>query len=183
MDDHGRPEPPVAAGELETLVGFLEYQRSTLMWKTRGLDATGLRHTIAASSMTLAGLLKHLAYVEDHWFGSMLHDRPQEVPWSEVDWKVTPDWEWESATLESPEVVRSQWSVSVDRARSALQEALQQARDLNDPDPLGTLAKRPWPNGEKPSVRWILVHMIEEYARHNGHADLLREDVDGEVGE
>jgi hypothetical protein len=53
----------------------------------------------------------------------------------------------------------------------------------NSVDPLGTLTKRAWPNGERPSLRWVVVHMIEEYARHNGHADLLREAVDGEVGE
>lgn len=79
--------------------------------------------------------------------------------------------------------MRAQWNVSVERSRAAVPDALQQARAATHPDPLGVLAKRSWPNGEKPSLRWILVHMIEEYARHNGHADLLREAVDGETGE
>ncbi|MGA1753738.1 MAG: DUF664 domain-containing protein, partial [Pontimonas sp.] len=74
IDDQGRPEPPVAANEIDTLLGYLDYQRATLEWKTRGVDAAGLRCTIASSTMTLAGLLKHMAYVEDHWFGGMLLD-------------------------------------------------------------------------------------------------------------
>lgn len=183
IDDQGRPEPPVAANEVDTLLGYLDFQRATLEWKTRGLDADGLRRTIASSRMTLAGLLKHMAYVEDHWFSGMLHDMPRMSPWAEVDWAATPDWEWESAALEPPDAVRAQWSVSVERSRAAVHDALQQARAAKHSDPLGVLAKRSWPNGEKPSLRWILVHMIEEYARHNGHADLLREAVDGETGE
>jgi len=76
IDDHGRPEPPVAADEVATLLGFLDYQRATLEWKTRGLDAAGLGAHLAPTSMTLGGLLKHLAYVEDHWFSRSLHDQP-----------------------------------------------------------------------------------------------------------
>src|SRR6266496_4139366 len=67
LDEQGRPEPPLAADETATLLGFLEYQRATLAWKCGGLDTAGLRATVAASSMTLGGLLKHLAYVEDLW--------------------------------------------------------------------------------------------------------------------
>ncbi|NBU38912.1 MAG: DUF664 domain-containing protein, partial [Actinobacteria bacterium] len=72
IDEHGRPEPPYAADETTMLLGFLNWQRSTLEWKTRGLDETGLRATTAASSMTLAGILKHMAWVEDHWFSYVL---------------------------------------------------------------------------------------------------------------
>lgn len=180
IDDHGRPEPPIAANEVDTLLGYLEYQRATLVWKTRGLDEPGLRRTIASSSMTLAGLLKHMAYVEDHWFGGMLCDHPRMSPWDAVDWAATPDWEWESAVHDTADAVRTQWKVSLERSRAAIRETLQHA---NPTDPLGILAKRSWPNGERPSLRWMLVHMIEEYARHNGHADLLREAVDGETGE
>jgi len=180
IDEHGRPEPPIAADETATLLGYLDYQRATLEWKTRGLDAAGLRRTLASSTMTLAGLLKHMAYVEDHWFSGMLHDLPRMAPWSDVDWAATPDWEWESAVNDTPEAVRAQWSTSVGRSRQAVHDALTHAAAA---DPMGVLAKRTWPNGERPSLRWILVHMIEEYARHNGHADVLREAVDGETGE
>ena len=74
LDDHGRPEPPLTADETGTLLGFLDYQRATLAWKCAGVDAAGLKATVAASSMTLGGLLKHLAYVEDLWFS------PQTAP-------------------------------------------------------------------------------------------------------
>lgn len=180
IDDQGRPEPSLAANELDTLLGYLEFHRATLEWKTRGLDATGLRRTIASSTMTLAGLLKHMAYVEDHWFSGVLLDLPRMAPWSQVDWVATPDWEWDSALSDSPDVVRAQWAESVGRSRTALAEALRLA--VGD-DALGALAKRPLGSGERASIRWILVHMIEEYARHNGHADLLREAADGETGE
>jgi uncharacterized damage-inducible protein DinB len=180
IDDQGRPEPPVAANEIDTLLGYLDYQRATLEWKTRGVDAAGLRCTIASSTMTLAGLLKHMAYVEDHWFGCMLLDLPRTSPWAEVDWVASPDWEWESAVTDPPDAVRAQWNTSVDRSRTAVTSVLSHS---NIDDSLSMLARRAWPTGERPSLRWILVHMIEEYARHNGHADLLREAVDGSTGE
>src|SRR6266536_615132 len=88
LDEQGRPEPPLAADETATLLGFLEYQRATLAWKCGGLDAAGLRATVAASSMTLGGLLKHLAYVEDLWCSRWLHGRDRQPPWDKVDWKA-----------------------------------------------------------------------------------------------
>lgn len=184
IDEQGRPEPPVAANERDTLLGYLEFQRATLEWKTRGLDAEELSLTTAASSMTLAGLLKHMAYVEDHWFSVFLLDLPKMAPWSEVNWNTNPDWEWETANHDSPDAVRELWRTSVARSREALRSFLDAgAAEASSDDPLGSLAKRSWPNGDRPSLRWILVHMIEEYARHNGHADLLREAVDGQTGE
>ena len=189
LDEQGRPEPEPAVGELETLLGYLEFHRATLEWKTRGLSTEQLRRTTAASSMTLGGLLMHMAYVEDHWFIGSLHDRERMPPWSTVDWKATPDWEWDSEHVMSGDDMRAQWTTSVERCRAALEEALvaagARAPRSGDAaaDPLGALAKRAFPNGERPSLRWILVHMVEEYARHNGHADLLREAVDGETGE
>jgi uncharacterized damage-inducible protein DinB len=192
LDEQGRPEPDLAVGELATLLGFLEFHRATLEWKTRGLTDNQLRQRIASSTMTLGGLLMHMAYVEDHWFVGVIHDRERMSPWAEVDWKATPDWEWDSAQTMTGEAMRSQWNASVDRSRAALNEALgaatsAQPTDAAQPaantDQLGALAKRLRPSGEPVSLRWILVHMIEEYARHNGHADLLREAIDGQTGE
>jgi uncharacterized damage-inducible protein DinB len=176
LDEHGRPEPPVAAGETATLLGFLEYQRATLAWKCTGLEASGLRATVGASSMTLGGLLKHLALVEDGWFSRSLHGRDRQPPFDTVDWKADPDWEWHSAAEDSPEQLHALWQDAVARSRSLVADALADGG-------LEQLARRTWPSGEAPSLRWILVHMIEEYARHNGHADLLRESVDGLTGE
>jgi len=75
LDEHGRPEPRGAAGEVPTLLGFLDYQRATLAWKCSGLDAASLRATTAASTMTLGGILKHMALVEYGWFSRSLHGR------------------------------------------------------------------------------------------------------------
>jgi uncharacterized damage-inducible protein DinB len=176
LDEQGRPEPPLAADETATLLGFLEYQRATLAWKCAGLDAAGLRATVGASSVTLGGLLKHLAYVEDGWFSESLHGREQRPPWDTVDWKADPDWDWHSAAEDSPEQLFALWRDAVARSRSLVAEALADGG-------LERLARRTWPDGRAPSLRWILVHLIEEYARHNGHADLLRESVDGLTGE
>jgi uncharacterized damage-inducible protein DinB len=176
LDEHGRPEPPLAADETATLLGFLDYQRATLAWKCAGLDATGLRATVGASSVTLGGLLKHLAYVEDYWFSQRLHGRDRQAPWDTVDWVADPDWEWHSAAEDSYEQLHVLWQDAVARSRSLVAEALADG-GLDRP------ARRAWPDGRSPSLRWILVHMIEEYARHNGHADLIRESVDGSTGE
>lgn len=176
VDDWGRPEPPLAQDETATLLGFLDYQRATLAWKCSGLDADGLRATVAASSMTLGGLLKHMACVEDLWFCHWLHGRELPPPWDAVDWDADPDWEWNSAAADSPEELRALWLASVARARSMVDAA------LADGD-LGRASQRSWPDVGTPSLRWILVHMIEEYARHNGHADLIRESIDGQTGE
>ena len=176
IDDQGRPEPPLASDEIGTLLGFLDFQRATLEWKCSGLDAAGLRATTAASTMTLGGILKHLTYVEDYWFSEILHEQDRLSPWDAVDWKDDPDWEWHSAAEDSPEQLQAHWHEAVVRAREMVAKALAEGG-------LDQLARRVWPNGEVASLRWIVVHMIEEYARHNGHADLLRESVDGLTGE
>src|SRR3954468_9596396 len=97
IDAHGRPEPPHAADEAGTLLGFLDFQSATLEWKTRGLDAAGMTTTVAASSMTPGGLLKHMALVEDFWSSRSLHDNERAAPWNAVDWEAEPDWEWTTA--------------------------------------------------------------------------------------
>jgi uncharacterized damage-inducible protein DinB len=176
LDEQGRPEPPLAAGEVATLLGFLEFQRATLQWKCAGLDAAGLGATVAASSMTLGGMLKHLAGVEDYWCSQWLHGRDPEPPWDTVDWDADPDWDWHSAAGETPEQLLTLWENAVARSRALVAEALTDGG-------LERLARRTWPDGRAPSLRWILCHMIEEYARHNGHADLIRESVDGLTGE
>jgi hypothetical protein len=81
VDEHGRPEPPIAGDETATLIGFLDYQRATLAWKCGGLDGAALATRVAASSMTLGGILKHMAIVEDVWFSRRLHDRDWPPPW------------------------------------------------------------------------------------------------------
>lgn len=176
LDDQGRPEPPLAGDETATLVGFLEYQRATFRWKTDGLDAEGFRRTVGGSSMTLGGMMKHLAVAEDGWFTESLRDEPLGSPWDDVDWNADRDWEWHTAAGDDPDELRALWRAAVGRSRTHLEEALAG-------DGLNGLARRTWADGRAPSLRWILCHMIEEYARHNGHADLIRDSIDGATGE
>jgi uncharacterized damage-inducible protein DinB len=126
--------------------------------------------------MTLGGLLKHLAKVEDGWFSRRLHGRGRSAPWDNVDWEANPDWDWHSAADDTPEQLFALWQSAVERSRALLAEALPRGG-------LDQLARQGWPDGRSPSLRWMVCHMIEEYARHNGHADLLRESIDGATGE
>jgi uncharacterized damage-inducible protein DinB len=176
IDEQGRPEPPFATDEAGTLLGFLDYQRATLAWKVAGVDEPGMRATVGVSSITLGGLLKHLALVEDSWFRRALQGGEHEPPWDTVDWEADPDWDWHSAADDTPEQLLALWQAAVASGRSRAEAAVAEGG-------LGQLAKRTWPDGSAPSLRWILVHMIEEYARHNGHADLIRESLDGSTGE
>jgi uncharacterized damage-inducible protein DinB len=176
FDQQYWPEPPVAGDETATLLGSLERQRTIFAWKCGGLDAAGLQATVGASSITLGGLLKHLALVEDEYFSRRLHGREWGSPWNAVDWDADPDWEWRTAADDTPEQLLTLWQDAVSRSRTAVAEALADAG-------LATLAQRAWPDGRAPSLRRILIDLIEEYARHVGHADLIRESVDGLVGE
>ncbi|MEO6702563.1 MAG: DinB family protein [Jatrophihabitantaceae bacterium] len=175
IDQQGRPEPPLIADEASTLLGFLDFQRATLAWKCQGLDAAGLNTTVGVSSMTLGGILKHLALVEDYWFGRVLFGRGWQPPFDQVDWDADQDWDWHSAVHDTPEQLNALWQDAVARSRQLTSQALAEAG-------LDRLAERSLPEGTH-SLRWMLCHLVEEYARHNGHADLIREQVDGQTGE
>ena len=177
LDDQGRyqpaqrpPDPPDAGNEAATLLGFLERQRATFAWKCGGLDAAGLRATVGASSLTLGGMLKHLARFEDDMSAEWLHGQAQRPPWNGVDWNTDHDWDWRSAADDTPEQLHALWRDAVARSRVLFTEALADG----GPERRG--------GDGLPSLRYILFNMIEEYARHNGHADLIRESVDGLVG-
>lgn len=119
-----RPEPPLAGDELATLVGFLDFLRATLAWKCGGVDAAGLSRRVPPSSMTLGGMLKHLAYVEDYWFSRRLHDHDPAPPWDSVDWDADPDWDWHSAAQDSPDELHTLWQGAVTRSRRLVDQAL-----------------------------------------------------------
>jgi len=169
-------EPPVAGDETATLLGSLDRQREIFAWKCGGVDAAGLTATVGASSMTLGGLVKHLALVEDEYFTGRLLGQQLGAPWDSADWDEDRDWEWHSAADDTPEQLEQLWREAVARSRSAVAEVLADGG-------LDQLCRRTWPDGRAPSLRRVLVDLIEEYARHVGHADLLREVVDGVTGE
>ena len=177
-DEEGRPQVPQNGGEVATLLGFLDYQRATFEWKCRGLNDEQLRQGLPPTSMTLAGMLKHLAMAEDYWFSSVAADAAMPEPWRSVDWDAQPDWDWDTALESSGAELRALWAERVEDSRQVV------SRLLADDEDEGISAQHAaWDGAGRVSLRWILVHMIEEYARHNGHADLLRESIDGSTGE
>ncbi|HEX3931670.1 MAG TPA: DUF664 domain-containing protein [Nocardioides sp.] len=168
--------PPQDGSEIETLVGALERNRRTFAWKCGGLDAAAMRQTLGASTMTLGGLLKHLALVEDEYLTRQLTDAPGlSAPFDDVDFDADPDWEWRTASDDSPEELVALWEACVARSRRNLDGAYAAGPDAH--------SRTAWSDGHPPRVRRLVVDLVEEYARHTGHADLLRESVDGLVGE
>ena len=178
MSEYTEPphEAPVAGTEIETMLGSLERQRRIFAWKCGGVDAAGMRATAAASTMTLGGLVKHMALVEDDMFAEKLLGHPPAEPWRGVDWDADPDWEWRTAADDSPERLMALWTQTVARSRAHVAKALAEGG-------LDRRAAYVGRGGESPTLRRLLIDMIEEYARHAGHADLIRESVDGLVGE
>ncbi len=175
-NEKGWPEPPIAGDEIATLLGALDRQRSYLGWKCGGLDAAAMRTRLEPSAITLGGLLKHMALVEELYFSHFLFGREYLPPWDSVDWDATPDWEWDTAGDHTPEELMDMWKNAVERSRLSIDEALADGG-------LDRLTDHKWPDGRSMSLRRVLIDMIEEYARHVGHADLIRESIDGLVGE
>lgn len=125
MSDAGglRPRPfPAAHAEVDALLGALARNRRAFAWKTGGLDAEALRRTLGPSPMTLGGLIKHLALVEDHYFTHQLHGRDYPAVWAPI--AGDEDWEWISAAEDSPEELRALWHQAVARSGAAVDEAL-----------------------------------------------------------
>ena len=125
--------------------------------------------------MTLAGLTMHLSFVEDFWFGHLLAGRQPALPWADVDWDADPDWDWNSAADDDGDALRALWQKAVADSGAAWSELR-----AGDGFSLDSTVGGP---GDEKAVRWVLTHMVEEYGRHCGHADLLREAIDGAVGE
>jgi hypothetical protein len=169
-------EPPLAGTELEHLVGALDRLRATFRWKADGLDERGLRARIATSSLTLGGLLKHLALVEDYIFTTKLSGASIGTPWEDAYESDVPDWEFVSAADDTAEELYALWAGAVERSRARLDAALADGG-------LDQLVHVTSDDGRQASLRRLLCDLIEEYGRHTGHADLLREAVDGLVGE
>jgi uncharacterized damage-inducible protein DinB len=164
-----RTDPPFVCDELATLSGFLEYHRKTLLMKCSGLSAEQLRmRVIEPSTMSLLGLLRHMTEVERSWFR-------RRVDGEDIGFVYVNDAD-EDADFNG-----------IDHADAAADLAaylaeLDVAREVASRHSLDDSFVHPRVDG-KISVRWVYVHMIEEYARHNGHADLLRERIDGATGE
>jgi hypothetical protein len=140
------------------------------------LNEAGLQARVAASSLTLGGLLKHLAAVEDFTFTTKLTGLPVGAPWDLTDGEGSNDWEFTSAASDTPEHLYALWDGAVERSCARLDAALVSGG-------LDQLVHASWPDGRRASLRRLVCDLIEEYGRHTGHPDLLREAVDGRVGE
>lgn len=167
-------EPPLAGTEGEHLVAALDRLRWTFRFKVGDLDAAGLAARVGASSLTLGGLLKHLALQEDHASTVKLRGTSIGPPWDGWDRGADDDWEFASSSTDPPEQLYALWDGAVARSRSRFAAALADG----GPAQLVHL-----PDGRPARLRRLLCDLIEEYGRHTGHADLLREAVDGRTGE
>lgn len=168
-----RHDPDLAVDELTTLTQYLDYQRATMVRLVDGLTPEQLRATVGGSDLTLAGLLKHLALVEDAWFVEDFLGETIPEPWTGIDWDADPDREFRTARDEPLDYLLGLYTAACDRARAIVDDA-----DSLDALSVG-VSRREETKGERYSLRWILLHMIEETARHLGHADLLRQAADG----
>jgi len=168
-------EPPIAGTEAEHLFASLERLRTTFRWKADDLDAAGLGTKAAASALTLGALLKHLAIVEDHITTRRLDGSPMPALWSSYDPSVQ-DWEFVSAADDTPEELYTRYDEAVKRARARFAAAMENGG-------LDQEVALEFPGEGHLSLRRLVFDMLEEYGRHTGHADLIREAVDGRVGE
>ena len=171
-----RFHPPVAGDEASTLIGFLRLQRDTLRWKCSGLDSAQLELALPPSEITLGGLLKHMSVVEAGWLNQFFAGGVHRPSWLDEMVPDDEDWSFRTARGASPEQLFAWLEESIEVSDRVISDAL--ADDLGL-DALSVGEE----DGTHVSLRWIICHLIEEYARHNGHADLIRESIDGETGE
>ncbi|WP_405875053.1 MULTISPECIES: DinB family protein [unclassified Streptomyces] len=166
-----RREPATDADERTMLEGWLDYHRQTLALKCEGLTDAQLRTaSVPPSSLSLMGLVRHLAECERGWFRKVLvNDDPGPIYYSDED----PDGEFHLTDADTWDEAYATWQAEIDVARA-------NAARFGLDDTSEGKSRR---TGERFNLRWIYTHMIEEYARHNGHADLLREGIDGATGD
>ncbi len=167
IEDPRRQEPPYDLDERQMLEAWLEFHRTTLLLKCEGLDDVSRKtRPVPTSLLSLHGLMRHMAEVERNWFRRVLLREP-----------ATPSI-WYDPNVDDSELVPlddADWDADL-AAWQAECAASRQAASSRELDDMGERQGKPC------SLRWIYVHMIEEYARHNGHADLIRELIDGNVG-
>jgi len=171
------PTPPLpelnrSANERTTLSEMLDLHRTVLMRKTHGLNQVQLNTAVAPSELTIAGVLLHMALVEDSWFDHRFLGNGEVEPWKAIPWGQDHDWEFHNAHRWDGAGLLSQFHESVGRSRFAV-------RSADSFDQLAVLSRD---DGTRWNLRWIMVHMIQEYARHCGHLDLIRESIDGMTG-
>ena len=170
-----RPEPSFRNTEVGMLRSYLDHFRGTIRLQAYGLTDAQLGQTLGPSDLTLGGMLKHLAFVEDYWFSYNLLAREPAPPWDTAPWDDDADWDWHSAAGAPHAELDALLAEAIVRSDACLDEALAADPELDRP----VARPRDPAKGDTATVRWVLVHMVEEYARHAGHADLIRQSIDG----
>lgn len=170
-----RAEPAYSNDEVGMLRGFLDHYRATIRMQASGLTDAQLDQTLPPSDLTLGGMLKHLAFVEDYWFSYNLRAHEPAPPWDAAPWDDDPDWDWHSAAGAPHAELDALLADAIARSDDHLEAVLAADAELDRP----VARPREPGKGETATVRWVLVHMVEEYCRHAGHADLIRQSIDG----
>ncbi|MEV0286382.1 DinB family protein [Kribbella sp. NPDC050820] len=156
--------PQVATDERPMLEQFLDFHRAAVLRALDGLtDEQAAQHLLPATELTVGGIVKHLAAMEDLWFSHKLLDAPSAEPWRSAPFDEDPDWEFHSAAADSVAVLRELYVEACDTSRRITARI----------DSLDALAARASFGEQLVSMRWIYLHMIEETAQHRGHLDLL----------
>lgn len=172
-----RPET-FRSDELTSMLGFLNAQRDIIREKTAGMSAEQLAQKHPTSAMTLGGLLKHLSCVEYSWSVRVWAGLPSEEPWASAPWDEDDDWDWRWNADEDPAELHTMWEAACKRTDEII---------LANPDLDAPAAVQPHVDYEGPDAwvtrRYVLLHLIEEVARHAGHADILAEEIDGRTGQ
>ena len=168
-----RIDPDATGSDLGMLSLNLDYQRETVIAKTEGLTREQLAQKHAPSELTLAGLPYHLALVEEDWIEVRFAGLPDREPWANIDWDADPNWEFRTAAQLEPAQLQARYREACNRSRDVVSKSTG----------FDQLSVKALCDGRHFSLRWVLLHRVEETARHVGHADLLREAIDGMVGE
>jgi uncharacterized damage-inducible protein DinB len=170
-----RPEPAFRNTEVGMLREFIDHYRATIRMQASGITEEQLHQPLPPSDLTLGGMLKHLAFVEDYWLSYNLAAHDPAPPWDAAPWDDDPDWDWHSAAGASHAELDALLVAAIARSDEQLDAVLAADPDLDRP----VARTRPAEKGGTATIRWVLVHLVEEYARHAGHADLVRQSIDG----
>ena len=170
-----RSDPAHSNDEVGMLRSFLDHYRATIRLQASGLTDAQLDQPLPPSDLTLGGMLKHLAFVEDYWFSYHLAAREPAPPWDTAPWGDDPDWDWHSAAGATHGELDALLAEAITRSDERLDAVLADDPELDRP----VARPRDPAKGATATVRWVLVHMVEEYCRHAGHADLIRQSIDG----
>lgn len=171
FDPADRTHTPMVADEKTMLLGMLAFQRDTLRWKCSGLTAGQLASEHPPSTLSLGGLLKHLAVVEFSWVHMTFAGGDDSPAWSSQRQEGQDGWSLRTTAGESPQMLFDRLA----EAQRLTERIVREAPSLE-------ALSQETPYGEPCSLRWVLLHLVQEYGRHLGHADLIREAIDGAVG-